>query len=212
MILNGQHSGRTGARIGPLIPLIWLLAAAPVLSQDLPTRLTTEEPRKSVERAEPVRHGFFKRHWMPRMSRHLADVSPIHSLETDSGRFAGSAMDERVTDSAESRARRATRKALRTYLQKETAIGSFFERARIGREGIGRPAKNESMDFGVSVSHGVPEFEMRHRSAAGTTRFSAAFDGSLQFDFRPAATTSAQFRAAYVIERSELVLSYRHGF
>jgi len=159
-----------------------------------------------------VRPGFFKGHLLPRMSRQLGDVASIYALETQHVSFQHSGMHDWVSDTVAHRARSATRKAAKTYLEEETAIGSWIDSFRVSREGFGRSAESRAMDFGVGVSHGIPKVGMRHHSAMGTTRIDVGVDGSVRLEFRPARSVSARFFAGYEADPSQYRLSYRLGF
>ena len=159
-----------------------------------------------------VRPGFFKGHLLPRMSRQLSAIAPIHALETQRNRFDHSSLHDWFSDAVAYRARRAARKAAKTYLYEETAVGSWVESLRVGRHGFGQPAKERAMDVGIEVSHGIPEVEMRHRAAVGTTRFAVGLDGSVSVRFRPMHSISGQLAADYDADLSQYSVSYRLGF
>ena len=159
-----------------------------------------------------VRPGFFRGHLLPRMSYQLGSVASIYALETQRGRFERSGMHDWVSDTVEHRARRAVQKAAKTYLHEETALGSWVESLRVGRNGFGRSAEGRATDFGIRVSHGIPRVGMRHRSALGTTRIGLGVDGSVRLEFRPTHSISARFYAGYEADVSQYRLSYRLAF
>ncbi len=234
MRLDGQARRRIGGWIGALVLPACLLAAAPVAGQASPLRFRVlpgqfervgfEDSARSIvaERSDgvtqlsldrlTVRPGFFKGHLLPRMSRQLSEVEPIHSLETQRNRFDHSGLHDWISNTVAHRARRGARKAARTYVLEETAVGSWVESFRVGLHGFGQPAKGRTMDVGIEVSHGIPEVEMRHRSAAGTTRFAVGLDGSVSVRFRPARSISAGLAADYDADLSQYRVSYRFGF
>ncbi len=160
----------------------------------------------SVLRSRP---GFLEGHLLPRMSRQVADVSSIHTLETQRGRFEDSSLHDWVADTVGHRALSATRRAAKAYLYEVTPIGSWLESRPVGRRAaVGGP----SARFKVDVSHGVPRLGLRHRAATGATRLDIGLDGTVRLEFRPTGSTSARFYAGYVADDSAYVLSYRVGF
>ncbi|MCH7780478.1 MAG: hypothetical protein IH848_06495 [Acidobacteria bacterium] len=159
-----------------------------------------------------ARPGFFKGHLLPRMSRQLGEVASIYALETPRDRFDRSSLHDWVSDAVAYRVRRATRKAVRTYLLEEIAVGSWVESLRVGRHGFGQPAAGRATDFGIEVSHGIPVVGMRHRSAVGTTRVAFGLDGSVKVRFRPTRSISARLAADYDADLSQYRVSCRFGF
>ena len=159
-----------------------------------------------------VRPGFFKGHLLPRMSRQLGEVASIYALETQRDQFDRSSLHDWVSDTVAYRVRRATRKAVRTYLLEEIAVGSWVESLRVGRHGLGQPAAGRATDFGIEVSHGIPVVGMRHRSAVGTTRVAFGLDGSVKVRFRPTRSISARLAADYDADLSQYRVSCRFGF
>jgi hypothetical protein len=167
----------------------------------VPSRLDTGALR--------TRPGFFQGHLLPRMSRQVADVSSIHSLETQRGWFEGSSMHDWVADTVGYRALRATRKAAKAYLYEATPIGGWLESG----PAAGRPPGSQrKARVKVDVSHGIPKVGLRHRAGAGATRLDLGLDGSVRFEFRPSVSPSARLAARYVAADATFLLSYRVGF
>lgn len=189
------------------LPLDSIGAASPRLSSTRP-----DSPAAAIRRQAPSRPGFFAGHLMPGMERQLSRVAPIHAMESHRATFEASVMHERFSDLVESRASRAGLRAARTYLHEETALGAWVDSFRVGKHGVGKPHQDQALDFGFGVSHGVPKLGMRHRAAAGTTRFSLGIDGNVRVEFRPTRLQRTKLNAGYDPDRSLLQLSYRLGF
>jgi hypothetical protein len=158
-----------------------------------------------------MRPGFLKGHLLPRMSRYMGDVSSIHALETQQGWFKDSSLHDWISDEVEYRALRATRKAAKAYLYEATPIGSWLESRSVSIGGHG-PATVRATKFRVDVSHGIPKVGLRHRAAAGATRFEIGLDGSVRLEFRPSRSMTARFYAGYEAAVAGYRLSYRVGF
>lgn len=173
------------------------------------------EPRAlRLALARPVEaHGFLKRHLMPRVSQQLERMAPIHALDFDRATWQQTELHGWFSGTANHYAERGLKRAARSYLVEETAIGPWLEGLRLGGHGNSSSAgRSRSTDYGVRVSHGRPSLEMRRSSSVGTTRFGVGLDGSLRLEFRPANSTNGRFAVGYAARESSYVLSFRHTF
>lgn len=157
---------------------------------------------------------FVKRHLMPKLSRQMERVMPVHTLEHDALSFRQSTMFDWMERSAASRAESGTRKALRNYILEDTGVARVVESIRIGRRGVesatGRSARS-AVDFGVRFSHGQPQAEMRYRAGGGTLRVGVGGDGSSSLEFRPS-YREARVHAAFDAQSGRYRLECRYRF
>lgn len=172
------------------------LAGGPVDS-DLARSAGTADLRAALRAPEGAgRRTFFDGYLVPRMSRQLESVAPEHFAPQSAREIESYVLHDDVTYAARRCVERGARRALKSYLLETTALG------RIGRSikresGSSAAEGPEELRFGVGISHGEPQLEIRYDVRFGSLRVHLGVTGSAKLEFAHVRMSETRLVAGY---------------
>lgn len=159
---------------------------------------------------------FLRGHLMPRFERQFGQLGQYRWTAQENQASPENALREQVTEAARRGFERATQRAIEDYLIEETAL-RFLVRSLDRRshqpasEGSrqGRPA---AVRWGVGLSGGLPELELRTRFGSTQVRFELAADGELGIGYRSPRSGRADVFARFEPSESRYSLNTRFSY
>ncbi len=204
--------------------LIWvLLVVAPAVAGEPAFSVSLKAPAAAislprVEVAPPsIWKGadsstFYRSHFLPELQQEFAKIGPVALTSVANQAISMHVLYDEYTRQAQRRMERATQDSLKNYLLETTTLGKLNEVFSSKRGPGNQRPEGREVSFGLGISGGVPQVEMRYKLFSASLRISVGVHGEAKVEIRTHQLGETHLVTRYDPRRNEYGLACRFGF